>query len=175
MDWPHAKLRAAFNHMHIFLDPDPDPQVSWEERDRLFKCQGGWDQYDATRISKGGGVFDRRHKSVPLSAEVQEMLGIDAEEALPETVINAILKMDVDLLWNGGIGTYVKASHETHGQADDRGNNNLRIDATELRAKIVGEGGNLGFTQNGRIEANSLGVRPMPSTTAAASTCRITR
>jgi len=155
----HAKLKAAFNHLHIFLDPDPDPQSSWNERDRLFKSQGGWDKYDTKLISKGGGVFDRRHKSVPLSPQAQAMLGIDADEALPEVVINAILKMEVDLLWNGGIGTYVKASSETHGQADDRANNNLRVDATELRAKIVGEGGNLGFTQKGRIEANACGVR----------------
>ena len=156
---PHAKLKAAFNHLHIFLDPDPDPETTYKERKRLFDTQGGWDKYDTSLISDGGGVFDRRHKSVPLSPAAQAMLGIDTPEAPPEDVMHAILQMDVDLLWNGGIGTYVKASTETDAQADDRANNNLRVDAIELRAKIIGEGGNLGFTQKGRIEAGLCGVR----------------
>lgn len=155
----HTRLLAAFNHLHIFLDPDPDAASSWQERQRLFDEVKGWDAYDTSKISKGGGVFDRRAKAIPLSAEAQEMLGIQAEEADPNLVIHRILQMKVDLLWNGGIGTYVKASNETHAHADDRSNDAVRIDATQLRARVVGEGGNLGFTQKGRIEANRLGVR----------------
>ncbi|MCB9677510.1 MAG: NAD-glutamate dehydrogenase [Alphaproteobacteria bacterium] len=155
----HTKLLAAFNHLHIFLDPDPDPAKTWVERKRLFDCVGGWDQYDTSLVSKGGGVYDRRAKSIPLSPEAQAMLGIHSDEADPNDVINAILRMDVDLLWNGGIGTYIKASTETHAQADDRSNDAVRIDATQLRAKMLGEGGNLGLTAKGRIEAGRLGVR----------------
>jgi len=155
-----TKLKAAFNHLHIFLDPDPEPAATWTERKRLFDTGGGWDKYDTSLISEGGGIFDRRGKSVPLSPQAQEMLGLPGmTEANPEIVINAILRMDVDLLWNGGIGTYVKASWETHPDADDRSNDAIRIDATELKAKVVGEGGNLGFTQQSRIEADLLGVR----------------
>jgi len=154
----HTRLLAAFNHLHIFLDPDPDPATSYGERKRLFETQGGWDQYDQSTISEGGGVFDRRAKSVPLSPQAAAMLGLSADEAQPEEVIRAILKMEVDLFWNGGIGTYVKASWETDADADDRSNDAVRIDATELRARIVGEGGNLGFTQQGRIEADQCGV-----------------
>ncbi|MEM6929782.1 MAG: NAD-glutamate dehydrogenase domain-containing protein, partial [Myxococcota bacterium] len=153
------RLLAAFNHLHIFLDPDPDPERSYEERQRLFGIQGGWDQYDPSLISPGGGVFDRRAKSIELSPTLQEMLGLDVERAEPEVVLNAILKMDVDLLWNGGIGTFVKATDESHGQVDDRSNNAIRIDASELRAKIVGEGGNLGLSQRARIEASLRGTR----------------
>ncbi|MEQ1564233.1 MAG: NAD-glutamate dehydrogenase domain-containing protein [Myxococcota bacterium] len=156
---PHLRLLAAFNHLHIFLDPAPDAARTYVERKRLFDTMGGWDKYDTTLISKGGGVFDRRAKSVPLSPECQLMLGIAADQAQPEDVIRAILKMDVDLLWNGGIGTYVKASTETDADADDRSNDAIRISSTELRAKVIGEGGNLGFTQKGRIEAALRGVR----------------
>ncbi|MEQ1500590.1 MAG: NAD-glutamate dehydrogenase domain-containing protein [Myxococcota bacterium] len=160
----HLKLRAAFNHIHIFLDPDPDSARSYEERLRLFKAGmtpagGGWEKYDTSLISKGGGVFDRRAKSVPLSPECRVMLGIDREEAQPEEVIHAILLMQADLLWNGGIGTYIKASTETHADADDRSNDAIRIDATELKVKVIGEGGNLGLTQKARIEAGLLGIR----------------
>ncbi len=156
-----TRLFAAFNHVHIFLDPNPDAATSAVERMRLFKAErlGGWENYDRTKISKGGGVFDRTAKSVPLSPQVQGMLGIHADEAEPEVVIKAILLMDVDLLWNGGIGTYVKASTETHADADDRSCDNIRIDGNQIRAKIVGEGGNLGCTQRGRIEAALNGVR----------------
>ncbi len=153
-----TKLLAAFNHLHIFLDPDPDPASTWVERKRLFDTQGGWDKYDTSLLSTGGGIFDRRAKSVPLSPQVQEMLGIQTEEAKPEAVIQAILKMKVDLFWNGGIGTYVKATWETDADADDRSNDAVRIDARQLRARIVGEGGNLGFTQQARIEADLSGV-----------------
>ncbi len=155
----HLKLKAAFNHLHIFLDPEPDAAQTYEERLRLFRAIGGWDKYDTTLFSAGGGVFDRRAKSVPLSPQARQMLGIDREEAQPEEVIRAILKMDVDLLWNGGIGTYVKSSTETHADADDRNNDEVRVDATQLRARIVGEGGNLGLTQKARIEAGLLGIR----------------
>jgi glutamate dehydrogenase len=154
-----TRLLAAFNHLHIFLDPDPDPATSYAERKRLFDEVGGWGAYDTSTLSEGGGVFDRRAKSIPLSPQCQEMLGIDAEEADPNEVIHAILKMEVDLLWNGGIGTYIKASHETDADADDRSNDAVRIDATEIRARIIGEGGNLGMTQQGRIEADLCGVR----------------
>jgi glutamate dehydrogenase len=161
IETPHVKLKAAFNHLHIFLDPDPDPAKSYTERKRLFAAgrAGGWGEYTASVISKGGGVFDRLAKSISLSPQAQEMLGMDVAEAQPETVVNAILKMEVDLLWNGGIGTYVKASTQTHSDADDRSNNAVRVDATELNARIIGEGGNLGMTQRGRIEADLHGVR----------------
>jgi len=160
IETPHLVLLAAFNHLHVFLDPNPDPKASYEERARLFKLgsKGGWDQYDRSLISEGGGIFERSAKSLPLSPQVQEMLGLEKEEARPEEVIRHILMMDVDLFWNGGIGTYVKASTETHADADDRSNDALRVDANQLRCKIIGEGGNLGLTQRGRIEAHFHGV-----------------
>jgi glutamate dehydrogenase len=155
------RLLAAFNHIHIFLDPNPDPAKTHAERLRLFRAErkGGWENYDRSLISKGGGVFERAEKSIPLSPEAQAMLGIPSPEAEPEVVLNAILKMDVDLLWNGGIGTYIKASTETHADADDRSNDGLRVDGAQIRAKVLGEGGNLGCTQRGRIEASLRGVR----------------
>jgi glutamate dehydrogenase len=160
IETPHMVLLAAFNHLHIFLDPNPDPKTTYEERVRLFKAgrKGGWDHYDQGLISEGGGVFERSAKSLPLSPQVQEMLGLEQEEAQPEEVIRHILMMDVDVFWNGGIGTYVKASTETHPDADDRSNDALRVDANQLRCKIIGEGGNLGLTQKGRIEAGFHGV-----------------
>jgi glutamate dehydrogenase len=161
IETPHIKLLAAFNHVHVFLDPDPDPAASYAERLRLFRAErlGGWNHYDASLISKGGGVFDRTAKSIPLSPEAQRMLELDVSEADPETVIRAILKMKVDLFWSGGIGTYVKATHETHDDADDRTNDRARVSASELRCAVVGEGANLSFTQAARIEAGLLGVR----------------
>ena len=156
---PFLKLRAAFNHLHIFLDPDPDPAQSYAERKRLFETVGGWDKYDEALISEGGGVFDRRAKRVPLSPQCQQMLGLSAEEAEPEEVLKAILLMEADLLWMGGIGTYIKASTETHDDADDRANDAIRIDADQVRVRVIGEGGNLGLTQKGRIAAALLGVR----------------
>ncbi len=159
---PHTRLLAAFNHVHIFLDPNPDPAASFGERKRLFEVAGreaGWDHYDPSLISEGGGVFDRTSKSIPLAPAVREMLGIDAEEAPPEDVITAILRMDVDLLWSGGIGTYVKASFESHDDADDRSNDRFRVNANELRCRIIGEGANLSLTAAGRIEAALHGVR----------------
>lgn len=155
-----TRLLAAFNHLHIFLDPDPDPAVSYRERRRLFRAKAsGWDAYDPKKISKGGGVFDRHAKAIALSAPVRRMLGTEATELSGNQLVHEILKLDVDLWYNGGIGTYVKASHETHPAAADPSNDAVRIDATELRARTVGEGGNLGLTQAARIEYARRGGR----------------
>ncbi len=147
------KLVAAFDHRHIFLDPDPDPAKSWAERQRLFGLpRSSWDDYDRKLISRGGGVFPRTLKDIPLSPEVRAALDIDAESTDPETLISAILKSPVDLLWFGGIGTYVKAASEANIQVGDPANDALRVNGAEIRAKVVGEGANLGCTQAGRIE-----------------------
>jgi glutamate dehydrogenase len=149
----HTKLLAAFNHMHIFLDPDPDPETSFKERERLFGLpRSGWTDYKADLISEGGGVWSRSEKLIELSPQVRDILAIQDEGMTPDDLIKAILEMPVDLLWNGGIGTYVKASTETHADAGDRTNDSLRINGNELRCKVIGEGGNLGLTQLGRIE-----------------------
>jgi glutamate dehydrogenase len=157
----HIKLVAAFDHRHIFIDPEPDIEKSFVERERMFALpRSSWVDYDAKLISKGGGVFPRTAKSIPLSPEACRALGIDetTTSMTPVALMNAILKAPVDLLWNGGIGTYVKAESETNADVGDRANNALRVNGKELRAKIVGEGGNLGFTQKGRIEAAQHGV-----------------
>ncbi len=146
------KLVGAFNHIHIFMDPDPDPLTSWKERERLFKTGKGWDHYNKELISEGGGVFSRQAKSVPISPQMQKVLDTTKTEASGEEVIRMLLKAPVDLVWNGGIGTYVKASTETHQDVGDHANDNVRIDANQLRTKVVGEGGNLGFTQRARVE-----------------------
>lgn len=149
----NLKLIAAFNHRHIFVDPTPDPAISYKERQRLFKLpRSAWSDYDAQKISKGGGVFERSAKSIALTKEMRDALKTEATHLAPDELIRVILQAPVDLLWNGGIGTYVKASDETHEQVGDRSNNAVRINGKELRAKIVGEGGNLGMTQRGRIE-----------------------
>jgi glutamate dehydrogenase len=149
----HIKLVGAFNHLHIFLDPDPDPETSFEERERLFNLpRSSWSDYDENLISEGGGVFPRTAKSIPLSPQVKELLDVEEDSLTPQEVIRAFLKSRVDLLWNGGIGTYVKASDETHAEVGDRTNDSLRVDGTELECRVVGEGGNLGFTQRGRVE-----------------------
>ncbi len=154
----HLKLVAAFDHRHVFLDPDPDPLVSWQERKRLFDLpRSSWADYDHAKISAGGGVWPRSAKSVPLSDEVRARLGTSAVTATPNELVSIILAAPVDLLWNGGIGTYVKASTETNPDVGDRANDSLRIDAAELRAKVVGEGGNLGLTQRARVEFALLG------------------
>jgi len=156
------QLVAAFDHRHIFLDPDPDPEVSFEERSRMFRLQrSSWADYDTTLISEGGGVYSRGAKSVPISSQVAHRLGIPAERAsmTPGELMKAILGAPVDLLWNGGIGTYVKASDETHADVGDKANDQIRIDGRNLRARVVGEGGNLGLTQLGRVEAALCGVR----------------
>jgi glutamate dehydrogenase len=149
------RLVAAFDHRHVFVDPDPDPAASFAERRRMFGLpRSSWADYDASLISAGGGVWPRSAKSVPVSAQARAALGIDdgVTALTPAELISAILAAPVDLLWNGGIGTYVKASTETQATAGDRSNDAIRIDAPQLRAKVVGEGGNLGFTQAGRIE-----------------------
>ncbi len=155
---PQIKLVAAFNHMHIFLDPDPDPQTSFAERQRLFNLpRSAWSDYDRALISAGGGVYSRQAKTIPLTEAVRKLLDVEATSATPNELISMILRAPVDLLWNGGIGTYVKASSEQHSDADDRANDNLRINADELRCKVIGEGGNLGLTQRARIEYASRG------------------
>lgn len=157
----HIRLLAAFDHRHIYLDPSPDAAISFAERARLFKLpRSSWEDYERKLISKGGGVFPRSAKSIPVSAETRQALGMDptVQSLSPNELMHAILKAPVDLLWNGGIGTYVKASSETHADVGDRANNALRVDGGELRCKMVGEGGNLGLTQRGRIEAAHTGV-----------------
>jgi glutamate dehydrogenase len=149
----HIRLQAAFDHRHIFLDPDPDPAVSFEERARLFALpRSSWDDYDRKKLSRGGGIFARSTKSIPLPAEARALLGLEVTSAPPNDIIRAILRMPVDLMWNGGIGTYVKASDEPNAEVGDRTNDVVRINGKELRAKVVGEGGNLGLTQRGRVE-----------------------
>ncbi|WP_321957066.1 NAD-glutamate dehydrogenase [Paraburkholderia bannensis] len=150
---PHIRLLAAFDHRHIFLDPNPDTAVSFAERSRLFALdRSSWADYDPATISAGGGVFARTVKTIPLSPAVQSVLGIDAAALTPSELIRAILQAPVDLLYNGGIGTYVKAAHETNAQVGDRANDAVRVNGADLRCKVVGEGGNLGVTQYGRIE-----------------------
>ena len=152
------KLLAAFDHRHIFLDPDPDPASSWRERKRLFELpRSTWEDYDNKLISAGGGVISRQMKSISLTPQVQAMLGTKETEVSPDTLISAILCAEVDLLWNGGIGTYVKASHETHKDASDPSNDSLRVNASQLHARVVGEGGNLGFTHAARVEFSNAG------------------
>ena len=147
------RLQAAFDHRHIFLDPDPDPAVSYAERERLFALpRSSWDDYDRKKISKGGGVFPRSQKSIPLTAEVRAMLGVSAEALSPAELIGAILKAPAELLYLGGIGTYVKARHEANAEVGDKANDAVRVNGQDLRVRVVGEGANLGLTQAGRIE-----------------------
>jgi len=156
------KLVAAFDHRHIFLDPDPDPAASWAERQRLFALpRSSWDDYDRKLISPGGGVFARSAKEIRLSPQVRAVLGMTAEAVDPEALIAAILQSPVDLLWFGGIGTYVKASHESNAEVGDHANAAVRVDGARVRARVIGEGANLGCTQAGRIEyalAGALGA-----------------
>jgi glutamate dehydrogenase len=151
---PHIRLIGAFDHRHVFVDPSPDAATSFEERRRLFELpRSSWDDYDRTLMSEGGGIYPRTAKSIGLSPQAREALGIEAEGALtPGQLISALLRAPVDLLWNGGIGTYVKASDESHADAGDKANDALRVDAADLRCRVVGEGGNLGLTQRARIE-----------------------
>ena len=147
------KVVAAFDHRHIFLDPEPDPTTSWAERARMFALpRSSWDDYDKALISKGGGVFARSLKEVPLSKQVRAMLDTSAEALDPESLITAILKAEVDLMWFGGIGTYVKAAAENNATVGDPANDSLRIDGGDVRARVIGEGANLGCTQAGRID-----------------------
>jgi glutamate dehydrogenase len=156
----HIRLQAAFNHLHIFLDPDPDAAAGIKERRRLFrKARSGWSDYNPDLISKGGGIFSRQDKTIPLSPEVRQWLGVEDENLAPHALIRELLKAPVDLLWNGGIGTYAKASDESHAEVGDLANNTLRVSASELRCKVIGEGGNLGFTQRARMEFAAAGGR----------------
>ena len=149
----NLRLVAAFDHRHIFIDPDPDPVIAWEERSRLYTSPGStWADYDPELLSAGGGVYERSAKRVDLSAEARAVLDVDAEDLTPAGVIRAILKAPADLLWNGGIGTFVKASAESHEDVGDRANDAVRVDAKQLRCRVVGEGGNLGLTQDARVE-----------------------
>lgn len=150
---PHTRLIAAFNHLHIFIDPDPDASRSFDERKRLFELpRSSWSDYRSELISAGGGVFERSAKHIELSPQARQALGISHTRLTPTALIHEILQAPVDLLWNGGIGTYVKARQESHQDVGDRANDGLRVNGQELRCKIVGEGGNLGMTQLGRIE-----------------------
>ncbi len=158
----HIRLVAAFDHRHVFVDPTPDAAASYAERRRLFDLpRSSWDDYDRSLLSEGGGVFPRTLKSVTITPEMREALGIPAgvRTMTPAELIHAILLAPADLLWNGGIGTYVKASTEEHLDIGDRANDGIRVDGRELRVKVVGEGGNLGLSQLGRIEAAFHGVR----------------
>ena len=157
---PHIKLVAAFDHRHIFIDPMPDPATSWAERKRLFDLpRSSWMDYDRALMSAGGGIYDRGAKSIALPAEARRALGLDAPTVTPTELMRTILAAPVDLLYFGGIGTYVKASSESHAEAGDRASDAVRIDAGRLRARVIGEGANLGFTQRGRIEAALAGCR----------------
>jgi len=154
------RLQAAFNHMHVFIDPEPDAVASFAERQRLFALpRSTWADYDSSLISEGGGVFDRSAKSIELSPQIKALLDTTAGAMSGQDLIKAVLRLPVDLLWNGGIGTYVKASTERNAEVGDSANDGVRIDADELRCKVVGEGGNLGFTQLARIEYARNGGR----------------
>ena len=156
----HIRLVGAFNHLHVFIDPDPDPEAAFAERERLFALpRSTWDDFDRSVLSAGGGVYPRSAKSIPLGPEARRALGIEAGSLTPNELIAAMLKAPVDLLWNGGIGTYVKAKRESHAEAGDRANDVVRVNGDELRCRIVGEGGNLGLTQLGRIEFAAGGGR----------------
>ena len=149
----HIRLLAAFDHRHIFLDPNPDAAASYAERERMFNLpRSSWGDYNAALISQGGGIYPRTAKSIPISPEVKQALSIEADELTPTELIHALLQAPVDLLYNGGIGTYVKATRETHAQAGDRANDAVRVNGNELRCKVFAEGGNLGCTQLGRVE-----------------------
>ncbi len=153
LQWPKTRLIAAFDHRHIFIDPEPDTGRAYVERKRLFHlARSSWNDYDREALSAGGGVFPRTAKSIALSPEARQAFGVEAARITPNELVRAILRASVDLLWNGGIGTYVKATFERHADVGDRSNDSVRIDAAELRCRIIGEGGNLGLTQAARIE-----------------------
>ncbi len=157
---PFTRLIGAFDHRHIFLDPDPDPASSFVERQRLFDTpRSSWDDYDRSLLSDGGGIHERTAKSIELTPQAAKALGAEARSYTPDELIATVLKAPVDLLWNGGIGTYVKASTESHAEVGDKANDRIRVDAAELRCCVIGEGGNLGFTQLSRVELASNGGR----------------
>lgn len=156
----HIRLVGAFNHVHIVCDPNPtDIDRNFKERDRLFKEVKGWDQYDTSLLSKGGRIFNRSEKSLALTPEIRERFGIDRDKVTPAELMNAMLRAQTDLLWFGGIGTYIKSTAETHADVGDKANDSIRITAPEIRARVVGEGANLGCTQKARIEYAKLGGR----------------
>lgn len=154
----HIKLVAAFNHMHIFLDPNPDAAASYVERQRMFKLpRSSWDDYDRSIISAGGGVYKRSAKAIRLTPKIKQMLGLDKDVVVPNELISAILKSQVDLIWNGGIGTFIKSSAEKNAEVGDRLNDHIRVNGKDVRARVLCEGGNLGVTQLGRIEYELAG------------------
>jgi glutamate dehydrogenase len=158
----HIRLIAAFDHRHVFLDPNPDTAASWQERQRMFDLpRSSWDDYDKSLISEGGGVYSREHKTIPVSEQVRAALGIDDDvaEMAPPNLIKAILQAPVDLLFNGGIGTYIKAESESDADVGDRANDPVRVNGNQVRAKVIGEGGNLGVTARGRVEFDLAGGR----------------
>src|SRR5690606_35566002 len=156
----HIRLQVAFNHMHIFVDPNPDSAKSWEERNRMFNLPTStWDDYDKSLISEGGGIFLRSAKAIKLSPQMKEMLGTTKASMTPNELIREALMMPVDLIWNGGIGTYVKATSESHAEVGDRGSEPLRVNGKDLKSKSIGDGGNLGATLRGRIEYAMSGGR----------------
>ncbi len=156
----HIRLVAAFDHRHVFLDPNPDAATSFAERQRLFALpRSSWAEYSLDLVSEGGGIYPRSAKSIPLSPQVRAVLGLHVDRLTPAELMRAILVAPVDLVWNGGIGTYVKSSTETHADVGDKANDSIRVDGAALQCRVVGEGGNLGFTQLGRIEAARSGVR----------------
>ena len=154
----HIKLVAAFNHLHIFIDPDPDSERTYKERERLFnQPQSGWDDFDRSLLSDGARIFSRKDKTLELTREIKQRFDINADRVTPAELISALLLARVDLLWNGGIGTYVKSSDESDAQVGDKINDELRVDGRDLRCKVLGEGGNLGITQLGRVEYSLMG------------------
>ncbi|MGB0747221.1 MAG: NAD-glutamate dehydrogenase [Magnetospiraceae bacterium] len=155
----HIRLIAAFNHLHIFIDPNPDAATTFKERERLFNEVKGWDNYNTDLISQGGGVFSRAAKTIPVSKEMAALFGIEGKTVTPNALMRAILSAQVDMIWFGGIGTYVKASSESDAQVGDRANDSIRVTAPELRCKVVGEGANLGVTHRARIEFALAGGR----------------
>lgn len=155
----HINLIAAFNHLHIFVDPDPDTAKAYKERTRLFKSSGGWDEYNEKLLSEGGRIYKRSDKSLELTPEIQKRFDIQKTKVSPTELIKAILKSRTDLLWFGGIGTYIKSGKESHADAGDKANDSLRVNAADIRAKVIGEGANLAITQLGRIEMAERDVR----------------
>jgi glutamate dehydrogenase len=158
------RLVAAFDHRDIFIDPDPDAAASFAERRRLFALpRSSWQDYDRAKISRGGGVFPRTAKAIPVSAEMKALLGLDAASVTPAELIRAVLRAKTDLLWFGGIGTFVRASGERDEDAGDRANDPLRVAAPELRARVVGEGANLGLTQRARTSSTTRRASTPPT------------
>lgn len=156
---PHINLIGTFNHMHIFIDPTPDAASSFKERERLFREVKGWDAYDEKKLSKGGRIYSRSEKSLALTSEIRKLYGIEKDKVSPPELIQAMLRKQVDLLWFGGIGTYIKATTETQTEVGDKGNDALRVNASEIRASVIGEGANLALTQRARVELGLHGVR----------------